>query len=242
MMTMPVVSAARTRLPGVDQAHTHDAVERGGDAGIVEVEAGGLDGGHVDLHRALGLADEGDLIVDLLGGHEVALAQRAEAFEVALAGLELGAVASQRPLGLVELDLEGAGVDLREGLTPADGLALAEEDLVEAAVDLGAHRDLLPGGDRAQAFEPDRDVALLDRGDEHRHGAWRVGAGYGGSLRAGGGRTGADEIKDGADRGRGHEKADKESGGEFRHMLGLGARATAEQGARQGLRTGRQGF
>ena len=46
-----------------------------------------------------------------------------------------------------------------------------EEHLVEPAVDLRAHRDLLERGDRAEALEPDRDVLLLDRRDVYRNHA-----------------------------------------------------------------------
>ncbi len=123
------------------------------------------------MHRALRLSGQRRLIVDLLLRDELARAQIAIALEVDLRVVELRAIARQRALGLMELRGERPRIDLRQQIALVNELALGEVDLVEPAVDLRAHRHLLPGGDGAEPFEPDRHVSLVDLGERDRHRA-----------------------------------------------------------------------
>src|SRR5207253_7404420 len=93
--------------------------------------------------------------------------------EVHFRGGELGPVADQRSFGLPELVLERPRIDLRQQLAFAHLLALAEQDLVEAAVHLGADRDRIEGGYVAEAVEVDGHVPALDRSRDHGDGPRR---------------------------------------------------------------------
>ena len=71
----------------------------------------------------------------------------------------------------MELDLERSRVDLGQHLALADGLTLAEQNLDQPTVHLGAHRHRLVRHHAADAFQKDRHVATDNRGRQHRHRA-----------------------------------------------------------------------
>src|SRR5262249_14245935 len=133
-------------------------------------------GRQVDLDGADELADLRLVVVDLLLGDEVLLAQTLVAIVVAARGVELRLIARERTLRLVELDLPRPRIDLGEWVALVDLLALGEQHLVEPPVDLRLHGDLLERGDRAEALEPDRKILHLGRGDLDRdHAIARAG-------------------------------------------------------------------
>ena len=79
------------------------------------------------------------------------------------------AVARQRALGLVQLNLERPRVDLGQHLALAHGLTLAEQDLHQPAVHLGPDGHSLVGHNVADAFQVDRHVAPDHGGRQNRH-------------------------------------------------------------------------
>ncbi len=81
--------------------------------------------------------------------------------------LQLGAVARQRALGLMQLNLERPRVDLGQHLTLAHGLTLAEEDLHQPAVHLGPYGHRLVGHHAPNAFQVDRYVTSDNGGWQH---------------------------------------------------------------------------
>ena len=111
----------------VDQAHAGAPVDRGDDARIAEHGARVLDGGFVGFDLRLELRDERALRVDGLGGDDVGRKLRI-ALEVALGVGELAFVEGLLGDGLVELRLEGHGIDLSEQVALLDLLAFLEVD------------------------------------------------------------------------------------------------------------------
>ena len=122
----------------------------------------------VDLHRALELPDQRGLIVGLLRRDQLLRRQVLVALEVELRSLELRDVPRQRALALVQLVDERPRIDLRQQIAGAHRLALAEEDLVEPAVDLRAYRHRLERDHAAEPVEEDGHVLLLHLRLDHR--------------------------------------------------------------------------
>ena len=165
--------AARIRgvhhIARIDQTHARDPVDRRGDARIVEIQPRTLDGRLVDTNRAFGLTGDGLIAIELLLSNEFLSHQIPIALHHEIRVLQLGAVARQRALGLVQLNLERPRVDLGQHLALAHGLTLAEQDLHQAAVHLGPDGHSLVGHNVANAFQVDRNVAPDHSGGQHRH-------------------------------------------------------------------------
>ena len=149
-------------VAGIDLAEADDAIDGAGDAGVGEVDAGGLDGGLIGLDGAGGLALVRDL--ELLGllADDAGLVEGGVALGLGLGVPEVGLILGEGADGLIERGLVGAGVDLEQELALADGLTLFEVDLQELAVDPGVDGDGVVGGDGAECGEEDRDGHLAD--------------------------------------------------------------------------------
>jgi len=80
----------------------------------------------IGLQRRFVLADQRLLRVELLTGNRVLLDQQAVAREIELRVLEQGLVARQLPVGLLELHLERARIDLGQEIAGADKLPFLE--------------------------------------------------------------------------------------------------------------------
>jgi hypothetical protein len=163
------VGVARSHdVAGIDQAQAGAAADRRSDARVGELQLRVLDLAAVDAHRALVLADEGELGVDLLLGDRVLLEQRLVALQVELRVLEQRAVPGELALGLLELHLEGARIDFGKEVALLHRLSFLEKDAHQLAVDARAHRDGSQGRHRAQAAHDDIDVAQRRRRADHR--------------------------------------------------------------------------
>ncbi len=166
----PAGVAGADQVAGVDEAHAGDAVDRRDDPGVVEVEARALDGRAIHGDGSLQLADRRRRVVEGRSGVELPVPEDLVPGLVQARVLELRRVAGQRPLRLVELDLERPGVDLGEELALLDGVPFLEVHVIEPAVDLRLDRDGLEGRGRSKPLEPGRDVAPGHGGRGHRDG------------------------------------------------------------------------
>jgi hypothetical protein len=124
----------------IDQANAGDAVKRRSNRGVAQLGLGIFDGRLVGLDDLLVLGDEGALGIGLLLRRGMLLRESGVALEIELRIGEMGLVAGQRRLRLIELCLEGAWIDLRENLPALYLLSLGEVDLLERTRDLRADR------------------------------------------------------------------------------------------------------
>ena len=135
-------------VAGVDQARSHAAVHRRGDAGEAQLHLGELHLCGVGLHGRFELVHQRLLRVDLLLRGGVLRDQRGVALEVGARVDELGLVLGFCRLRLCELGLQRARVELREQLAGLDVLPFDKADLVELPVDARLDRDRGHGGNR----------------------------------------------------------------------------------------------
>src|ERR1051325_3687708 len=154
-------------VAGFRRAQPQPPADRRGDAGIGKLQPRVVDHRLVRAHRALVLAHQRGLGVDLLLGDRVLLEQRLVALEVDARVREQRLVLDELALGLVELNLEGPGIDLREHLPLFYILPFGEVDADELAVHAAADDDRAHRHHGAQAAEIDRDIARLSRFGRH---------------------------------------------------------------------------
>jgi hypothetical protein len=197
------------------------SADRRRDPAIAELQARVVDLALVGLHDALVLADERFLRVELPSGDRALRSEPAIALEVDARVLEQGLVPRHLSLGLRELDLKRARVDLGQEVAAANELSLREEDLRQLTVHAGSHRD---GAERRDGPEPGEidshgGGARGGRDDRYRGGA-RV------ARRRGGATTGCRRHHvggDGQHRDGQHEEPDAPAP---RRCAGGGIRAT----------------
>ena len=146
-------------VAGVDLAQANAPADRRRDARIAELQLRIVDHALVGLDHAFVLAHQRLLGVELLLGDRVLLEQCAIAFEVDLRVGQLRLVARHLALGLGQLHLEGARIDLGQQFAGLDHLALFEQDAHQLSIDPAAHRHGSEWHGRAQAIEEHADVA-----------------------------------------------------------------------------------
>ena len=116
------------------------------------------------------LVGGGLLRVHLLLRHRSRIIQQTlEALVVQLRVLQLGLIAEQVGLRLIERHLERPGIDDRQQVSLIDVLAFFEIDLRQLSIHPALYADRVGGGHAAQAFQIHRDVATLGGGDRHGH-------------------------------------------------------------------------
>ncbi len=156
--------------------HPHPAVERGGDVRVIDLRLGVVDGGLIGLygrhqlidHETLGVVG---LLIEHLFGEQIVVALHDEA----TVG-ELGLVLCLLGVGLVELRLVRAGIDLRQQITRLHVLALGESHLVELTIDACLHRDGVERLHRAEPVEVNRHIAFFHRARHDGHRQVRTAA------------------------------------------------------------------
>ncbi len=157
-------------IAGIDQPQPGAAGDRRDDAGIGKHRLGVFNGALVGLHLRHELGDQRLLGVVLLAGRRIGRGQLCIAFEIDAGIAEPGLV--HRLLGdrLVELGAVDGGIDVGQDEILLDVLAFLEIHAHQLAVDLGADGHGVERAAGADAVEIDRDVVLLYRSDQHRHG------------------------------------------------------------------------
>ena len=138
------------------------------DAAIGELDPDALEQAAIVLHRALVLADERALGVELLLGNRIGAGQRLVAREIEARVLQQGLVAGELALVLRQLRLEGPRVDLGQQVALADQLPLAELHAQQLAVDPRVDGDGVQRRDGAEARDVDADVTGPHRRHHHR--------------------------------------------------------------------------
>jgi hypothetical protein len=72
------------------------------------------------------------------------------------------------PLGLLELNLEGARINLRQKISCVNELTFLERDTNELTIHAAANRNGIERGDGAKTIKVHRKVAALRRRDHNR--------------------------------------------------------------------------
>ena len=152
----------------IDQAQADPAGDRRDDVAIDDVELLLIDLRLIELHRALVLLHDVDLILVLLPGDRILLGQFLIAREVDLRLRQHALVARQLALVLGLQKLVGPRVDLRQEVALLDRLSFGEGDFRELTVDLGLHGDRRDRRDGAERVDDDADIAGADRGRADR--------------------------------------------------------------------------
>ncbi len=153
----------------IDQAQPNPPTDRRGHVRIHDLEFGAVNRSLITLDGAFKLPDLRPLGVDLLLGNNAFFVQKLKALVVHLHVAELRLILSQLPLGLLELNLEGARIDVDQVLALVDELAFLEVDLGDLAIDAAADGYRVEGGDGAKAVEIDGEIAALSGGNHHGH-------------------------------------------------------------------------
>ena len=138
-----------------------------GDAGVAQLQLGGIDLGLVGGYRAFQLADQSFLGVYLLGCDRILGEQVLVALQIELGIFELGLVALQVALGLGQRGLVTAGINFSQQLPGLDLITFLELDGQQLPAGLGPHHG---GGTRAHGADgADHDAHILALHHPHRH-------------------------------------------------------------------------
>ena len=138
------------------------------DARVAQLQLGRIGLGLVGGHRALVLAHQRSLGIDLLAGNGILGLQLLVALQVQLGVLEQRLVALQRALDLVEAGLEAARIDLGQQLAGLDLVAFLEMQAQQLARHLGAHHGRGARVHGADGADQHAHVAPLHHAHGHR--------------------------------------------------------------------------
>ena len=152
----------------IDLAQAGDARDRRLDRGVIDLGLGVGDRGVVGRDLRGQLRHGGALGVGLLAGCE--FAELGEALQIEIGVGEAGLVLRLLGLGLIERGLDRGGVDLDQHVALLDLLAFLEGDLVDLAVDPGAHQHGIESLHGAEPGEIDRKIGFHDRRDRDGNG------------------------------------------------------------------------
>ena len=155
----------------VDLPQAGDARDRRLDGGVVELGLGVENGGIVGRDLRGQLRNGRTLGVGLLPGRE--FAELGVALQIQIGVGQVGLVLRLLGLGLIERCLVRPGIDLDEQVALLDQLALLEGDLVDLAVDAGAHHHGVEALNGPEPVQIDRKIGLLDGRDRDWNGGCR---------------------------------------------------------------------
>ena len=152
----------------IDQTQAGDARDRRLDGSVVELGLRIEDGGVVGRDLRGKLRHGGALGVGLLPGGE--LAEFNEALQIEIGVGEIGLVLLLLRFGLVERGLERPGIDLDKQVALFHQVTFLEGDVVDLAIDPGAHHDGVKALHGAEPAQPHRKIRFCDRGDGDGNG------------------------------------------------------------------------
>src|SRR5471032_2366817 len=156
------------QVTDIDGAQADAAADRRDDLGVAQVQARRTFGRDVGLDGAVELLDQRGLRVDVLQRDRVLLEQGLIARQRQLGDVELRLVALALAGGLQQRHLELARVDLGQHLAGLDHLALGEQNLLQNARHLRAHRRGGRRRDRAEGVQHHRHIGFFRRRHAHR--------------------------------------------------------------------------
>src|SRR5712692_690450 len=164
-----VLIVGMNNIARVHQAQADASRDGRSDAAVAELELGVVNRRLVNLDGPFELADRSLLCVRLLLGDDPCFVQRVETVGVDHGVVELGRVASELPLGLFELHLKSARVNLRQQVALVDNLPLCKSNMNELAVNAAVDGDSVKRGDRPQPIQINRQIGACCRGHDYRH-------------------------------------------------------------------------
>ena len=132
------------------------------------------DRGSIVAHGRMQLVDLRLLLIDLLHGHDVIVAQPAEAIEIERRGLRAGLAHFELRSGLFERCANATIVDAREQIAAPDLLTFAHCELDQLAVDLRPDDDAALGAHSADRADHVGNVLARHCDRTHRNGRGRV--------------------------------------------------------------------
>src|SRR5260370_5942691 len=158
-------------VAGIDETQADAAADWRSDPGIRELQLGVVNLALVRRDGAVKLPNQCSLSVELLLRDHAFFEEEFVALKIDLGIFALGLVLGELPQGLLQLDLKGTRINLREEIAFVDELAFLERDTEELAVDAAANGYGVEGGDGAKAIEIHGQVATLGGGnnDGHNH-------------------------------------------------------------------------
>src|SRR6267142_6262800 len=155
-------------VAGIHEAETDATADRRSDAGIGELELGVVNLALIRGNGPINLANQCALSIELLLGDDALFEEKLIALKIDLRVFALRLVFSELPQRLLELDLEGTRIDLREKISLVNELTLLEGNADQLAVNAAADSDGVEGGDGAEAIEVNGQVAALCGGNHDR--------------------------------------------------------------------------
>ena len=158
-------------IAGVHLPQADPAADRRGDTRVRELQPGVVDGALIGRDRALKLANQRLLGVDLLLGNRVLGEQRSIALEIDLRVLQLRLVTGHLPVGLGQHHFERARIDLRQQVARLDVLTFAEGDGQQLSVDTGAYHHHVARCHGPQCVDVHGDSAFAGGSGNHGDGA-----------------------------------------------------------------------
>ncbi len=164
----------------IDQANSRAAVDRRGDARVVELGARVVDDGLIDLQLGGELIDQRALRIDgLLAGQVLWLQQRI-AIEVAPGVRQQRLILRLGGHRLIVRRLVRTRIDLREQIALAHSLTFGERYFLQLAIDARGHRHRVEGLHGAESLKINRHIGVADGSGVdgnrlRRHPACRIG-------------------------------------------------------------------
>ena len=129
------------QVPFLDRKATRSAADRGADLAVAELHPGHLHLGAIGLHGGGEGLHRGERLLVLLACDVFPFRERFETFPLRPCFQQLGLVAGQGGLCLIEGSARGSVIDAKQPLAFSYVLAFAKRYLLEHPVHLGAHLD-----------------------------------------------------------------------------------------------------
>src|SRR5712664_755310 len=164
-----VLIVGMNNIARVHQAQADASRDGRSDAAVAELELGVVNRRLVNLDGPFELTDRSLLRVRLLLGDNPCFVKRVETGRVRLGVVELGRVARELPLGLFELHLKRARVNLSQHVALVDNLPFRESNFNELAVNAAVNGDGVKCRDRPQPIQINRQIGACGRGYNHGH-------------------------------------------------------------------------
>src|ERR1700686_170819 len=153
----------------VNQAQTDAPADGRSHVRIHDLELRTVDRALIGLDRTFKLTNLRPLGIQLLFGDNPLFVEQLVAFVVDLHVAELCLILGELPFGLLELDLIGTRVDIKEVVTLMHELPFLEIDLSDLSVYTAVYRHGIKRRNCPKAVEIDGKISTLRGGNDHGH-------------------------------------------------------------------------